>query len=100
MGCTDACSFCNILTCTAGTWARKESFPAPCFTCGDLRCQNGQQYCETSLPGMAGAATYACKATPSACLPTPTCACLAPSTTGGTCQELGSAQLRVTFAAP
>lgn len=31
--CKDACSFCNIIRCTGGTWTQQEAFPDP--NCND-----------------------------------------------------------------
>ena len=100
--CSDACSFCNIFTCTNKKWSHQEAFPAPCFTCGGgPSCVVGSQYCEAHLAGTsAGQNSYACKGTPTACLPTATCDCLASSTTGGFCQEAAPGKVQVTFAAP
>lgn len=102
-GCTDACSFCNLLRCVGGTWQRMESFPAPCFSCGPaLRCRDNAQYCQVIQGGPAGSSpTYTCRDVPSSCPATPTCACL-PLTTppSTTCTQAGPGQLTTTLNLP
>lgn len=102
VGCTDACNFCNTFRCTGGRWQRMESFPAPCFACGQTRCQINAEYCVEVLPGLPEAPiSYSCAAVPSQCRPTPTCDCVratAPGEVG--CASSGAGQLTVTFAAP
>lgn len=75
--CTDVCSFCNLLFCSDGRWQRLEAFPAPCFACGDQRCQEQEQYCTVAHSDVGGEPDgYACQPTPEACRAEPTCACL------------------------
>ena len=100
VGCTDACSFCNLLSCTGGHWVQLESVPAPCFNCGpSLRCRIGVQLCSETLGGAVGnPPQYVCSALPDRCQSTPTCACVAPPPS--TCAESGTGQLTVTTYAP
>jgi len=99
-GCTDACSFCNVLRCSGGHWVQQESVPAPCFDCGPtLRCRTGMQACYKTTGGAAtNPPSYACADLPQQCLATPTCACVAPPP--AMCEESGTGQLTITFAAP
>jgi hypothetical protein len=83
---------------------QQEAFPAPCFTCGPtLSCQKNAQYCHTTSGGPAGSTTtYQCRATPTACLPTPTCMCLQAETSiiAISCQQGAAGELTVVTALP
>jgi hypothetical protein len=89
--CTDMCQFCNLLRCVSGHWQQLESAPAPCFSCGDGKCQTLSQYCKTTEGGPVGSTpSHVCVAIPTACQSTRTCACLAQNSVSGTC-TMGSA---------
>ena len=60
------------------TTTTSECSPASsCFACGpSLRCLLGEQYCYRSASAVPSITDYYCKPVPTACQPTPTCACL------------------------
>lgn len=76
--CDDACSFCNIITCSQGMWEPVEVFPVPCFDCGDsLRCEEDSEYCHVRHPDVSGTPdTFECLRMPDACATDVTCTCL------------------------
>ncbi len=77
--CTDECSFCNLLSCSGGTWNRVEVFPAPCFDCGEsLRCVANEQHCVHTFSDVGGVPDdYECADNPPECMgDMATCACL------------------------
>ena len=76
-----ACGFCNLLSCTGGTWQRLEAFPPPdpCtpFACGPdgLTCQVETQYCAHVLSDVGGVPdSYGCRSLPTGC--TDPCMCI------------------------
>ncbi|MCB9592592.1 MAG: hypothetical protein H6719_07660 [Sandaracinaceae bacterium] len=94
--CTDACSFCNLLTCTGGVWNRVEVFPTPCFDCGDsARCVTGTQHCVHSYSDVGGEPdTFRCTDNPTACRDdAATCACLEMTLTFDECVEPNPGEL-------
>lgn len=103
-GCTDACHFCNMLRCQGGHWIRQEAAPAPCFACGPtLLCQKNAQYCHQMTGGPVGSTTsYQCRATPTSCLPAPTCACLKTAAVTGAdlCTQAAAGELTVMVPLP
>jgi hypothetical protein len=75
-----ACVACctDRWTCQDGAWNRGFIGCLPyLFSCGDLRCQEGTEYCEIS-GGDSGTTQYACQTLPSGCWGgrCPTCDCL------------------------
>jgi len=99
--CTDVCQFCNLLRCTGGHWQMLESAPAPCFSCGDGKCQTMQQYCKTVEGGAAGnPPSHTCLAIPTACLSTRTCACLAQNSVTGACSVGSNGELMTLLQVP
>jgi hypothetical protein len=72
--------------------------------CGPtLRCQKNAQYCSITMGGPIGASPlYQCRATPTACLPTSTCACLQTQSIAGSssCVQGGAGELTITLQAP
>lgn len=81
-----------------------ETVAAPCFACGpSLRCPTSAQYCYVIMGGaITNPPSYQCRATPNACLPVPTCACLQGQSIAGSsnCQMAGAGELTVTLQAP
>lgn len=99
--CTDVCQFCNLLRCTGGHWQSMEAAPAPCFSCGDGKCQTMSQYCRTTEGGAAGAVpTHACVNIPTECLSMRTCACLASQATAGQCTMGSNGELMTLLQVP
>jgi len=99
--CTDACQFCNLLSCSGGHWLRAEAFPAPCFACGNGKCQTLTQYCQTTIGGVPGSVpSYACLDIPSECLSSRTCVCLGQQHVGGSCSMGANGELMTLLAAP
>jgi hypothetical protein len=75
--CTDACQFCNSLSCFAGKWQQLEAFPLPSAYCADaqcgtLTCGKGE-FCvrrsvgPTPVPPATNI-TYECEKLPPACV--------------------------------
>ncbi len=97
--CTDACSFCNLLQCSGGMWARVEVSPAPCFSCGpDTRCQSDVQYCVDTVPGVPGGSeSYECVDPPAACADDLSCDCLSTAGVDGRCSEGDAGEVTVTI---
>lgn len=95
--CTDVCSFCNILSCSGGRWRRLEVFPAPCFECGDKRCQQNEQLCRVAHSDVGGEPdVYACEPTPAACREDPSCECIADNgVASDRCTESDEGQITV-----
>jgi len=99
--CTDICQFCNLLRCTGGHWQAMEAFPAPCFTCGDGKCQTMNQYCRTTEGGPSGSTPgHSCIAIPTECLSTRTCACFAQNAVPGTCTMGSNGELMTLVQVP
>ena len=99
----DPCSFCNVLTCTEGTWTRVEAFPPPpevCFDCspGGLRCLRGSAYCAVQISDVAGIPDdYSCEDVPMDCSPV-TCGCFdAPEFAIATCEDEGMNAVTLTY---
>ncbi len=110
--CTGYQWVCSATPGTTGTW-QKEGLGCACnvpFACGPQTCA-GNTFCEVQPPGIAGPDgstfpdTYECVLLPSACLATPTCACiegtLSPSDTcstqtpGVTCTSDGNGHVTI-----
>jgi len=99
--CTDICQFCNLLRCTSGHWQAMEAAPAPCFMCGDSKCQTMTQYCKTTEGGVAGSSpSHACVAIPAACQTTRTCACLSQNSVTGMCTMGSNGELMTLLQVP
>ena len=78
-----------------------ESAPAPCFTCGDGKCQTMKQYCRTTEGGAVGSVpTHTCLDLPTDCLSMRTCACLASHATPGQCTMGSNGELMTLLQAP
>lgn len=94
--CTDACSFCNVLECSGGTWMRREAPPAPCFACGDaLRCQLDVSYCRVARSDVGGVPdSYACLDYEPGCAAGATCECV-PESERGFCTDEGGGEVTV-----
>jgi hypothetical protein len=87
--CTDPCSFCNIISCTDGTWRHLEAFPMPCFGCGDLQCVQPEEYCRIQRSDVVGVPDeQECIDLPEGC-EAPSCECLAPTVAYDACTDLG-----------
>lgn len=99
--CTDICQYCNLLRCTSGHWQAIESAPAPCFVCGDGKCQTMMQYCNTTEGGPVGnPPSHGCVDIPAACLSTRTCACLSQNSVTGMCTMGSNGELMTLLQAP
>jgi len=99
--CTDICKFCNLLRCTGGHWQALEAEPAPCFSCGDGKCQTLKQYCHTTQGGAAGSPPRpVCMDIPEECLSTRTCACLSQNHVGGQCTMGSNGELMTLVQVP
>lgn len=97
--CTDACSFCNILSCSGGTWNRVEVFPTPCFACGDAQCVTEEQHCVHSYSDVGGEPDgFGCADNPAECVgEMATCACLGGSLTFDECVEPSAGEVEIRY---
>ena len=94
--CAERCN-CAQLSCVAGTWTDAPP-PEGCFQCGMERCMDGSQYCSVIRSDIGGEedSTF-CESTPDACLPVPSCACLAEEGVSGDCEAAGAGELTVSI---
>ena len=97
--CPSACSFCNVLRCSGGTWSSLEVFPAPCFDCGSgVRCQVHQEYCSVQHSDVAGLPDeYQCHAVPNGCAEEVTCSCLSTTIAFDECTAADDGELLVEY---
>ncbi|MBX3276095.1 MAG: hypothetical protein KF729_37935 [Sandaracinaceae bacterium] len=98
--CTDPCSFCNIITCSGGTWTRLEVFPAPCFDCGDARrCVTGEQHCVRQYSDIGGEPdTFDCADNPMSCRGADaTCPCLEATLTFDECVAPNAGEVEIRY---
>ncbi len=73
--------------------------PAPqgMFGCGPIFCTVGQQYCQMAISDVGGYPNeFACKALPTACGSSPSCACLKSESCGDMCKADSAGNLQVT----
>lgn len=101
--CTDRCSFCNLLACSAGQWQALEVFPDPAcegtFACGpSARCTLDFDYCMHTLSDIGGVPDdYRCVPFAGSCA-VRDCACLMyPSGPGSACAGDPSTGVTVTL---